>query len=89
MKEIIKSQFSNGKTRISEDAVDVMSKIVKVLTIEAAIRSAKFATAENKTTVTLSHVETILPQIVSVRVLISLKFIKFCIFSNTTIQEGN
>ncbi|KAG5879001.1 hypothetical protein JTB14_017411 [Gonioctena quinquepunctata] len=63
MKEVLKSKFINPKNKITDEAIELISEIAKVLVIETAARSAKQAKAENRTNVSLEHVETILPQL--------------------------
>nr|XP_023018249.1 centromere protein X-like [Leptinotarsa decemlineata] len=63
IKEVLKSKFVNPKNKISDEAVELVSEIAKMLVIETAARSAKQAKAENRSAVTLEHVETILPQL--------------------------
>ncbi|GJQ87879.1 hypothetical protein Trydic_g1150 [Trypoxylus dichotomus] len=63
IQECLKLNFTNSKTKISRDAVDLMNKIGKILAIETSLRAVKQAKAEFKTSVQLDHVEMILPQI--------------------------
>lgn len=49
-----------------DEAVALVSELAKLLVIEAALRSAKQAQNENRKTVTLDHVEAILPQLVNI-----------------------
>jgi len=63
IKETIKLQHSDAKSKTTEEVVELIKEVAKVLVIEAAIRAAKQASAENKSSVNISHVETILPQL--------------------------
>ncbi|XP_063905252.1 centromere protein X-like [Zophobas morio] len=63
IKEALKSHFSNPKTKISDDAVDLMTELANFLVVEASLRAAKQASSQNKTLVTLDHIESALPQI--------------------------
>ncbi|XP_076260282.1 centromere protein X-like isoform X2 [Rhynchophorus ferrugineus] len=62
IKELLKSKFSSTKNKISEDAVELVVEIAKLLAIEAAARAANQAKLENKQVINLDHVECILPQ---------------------------
>lgn len=64
IQEVLKSNFTNPKMKISDEATNLVNKISKILVIEAAARSAKQAKLERKTTVNLDHMEVILPQLV-------------------------
>lgn len=59
-------QFTNPKNKISDEAVDLIGEIMKTITVEAAVRASMQASSENKQSVTLEHVETILPQLVDI-----------------------
>ncbi|XP_018569698.1 centromere protein X-like [Anoplophora glabripennis] len=63
VKEALKSKFMNPKNKISDDAVELISEIAKIIVIEATLRAVDQANSENKKKVSLEHVETILPQI--------------------------
>ncbi|CAH0551171.1 unnamed protein product [Brassicogethes aeneus] len=63
IKEALKSQFSNPKNKITEETVELICDISKALVTEAALRSAKQASMENKNLVNLEHVESILSQL--------------------------
>ncbi|XP_019879470.1 centromere protein X [Aethina tumida] len=63
VKEALKTKFSNPKTKISDDALEIVCEISKALVLEAAYRSAKQASSENKTVVTVENVEAVLSQL--------------------------
>ncbi|XP_030761069.1 centromere protein X-like [Sitophilus oryzae] len=63
IKALLKSKFSNPKTKISEDVIDIITELAKVMALEAAGRSAHIALMEKKKIVALEHVELILPQL--------------------------
>ncbi|KAI4467749.1 centromere protein x [Holotrichia oblita] len=63
IQECLKLNLTNSKTKISNDAVDLMNKIAKILTIEALMRATSLAKSEGKPYVHLDHVELILPQL--------------------------
>ncbi|XP_072395625.1 centromere protein X-like isoform X2 [Diabrotica undecimpunctata] len=63
IKEALKTKFQNPKNKITDDAIELISEIAKVLTIEATVRAVKQAKLEYRTKVTLEHVEAILPQL--------------------------
>ncbi|KAJ8957645.1 hypothetical protein NQ318_017536 [Aromia moschata] len=62
VKEVLKSKFQNPKNKITEDAVELVAEIAKVMVVEAAARAAQQASSENKKRVGLEHAEAILPQ---------------------------
>jgi hypothetical protein len=49
-----------------EDTLQLVAEVVRVLTTEATLRASKQAHVEDMTEVQVSHVEKILPQLVSV-----------------------
>ncbi|KAH1007052.1 hypothetical protein HUJ04_004333, partial [Dendroctonus ponderosae] len=63
VKELLKSKFNNSKNKISDEAVDLVVEIAKVMAIEASARACYQAQLEDKTTVTLDQVECILAQL--------------------------
>lgn len=63
LKEVVKSQLANQKTKFNEEPFELLNELLKVITVEAALRASKVANSENKTTVSLEHVEKILAQI--------------------------
>lgn len=65
IQECLKLTLTNSKTKISNDTVELMNQIARILTIEALMRAARLAKTESKTHVQLDHVELILPQLVS------------------------
>ncbi|XP_017772346.1 PREDICTED: centromere protein X-like [Nicrophorus vespilloides] len=60
IRDILKSQFTNGKIKINEEPVSLIAKLVKVMTVESAMRAAAEAEANRKTTVDLNHIETVI-----------------------------
>jgi hypothetical protein len=64
IKEALRSYFTNTKTKISDDAVELMTELTKVLVVESSVRAAKQASLQNKNVVTLDHMESVLPQLV-------------------------
>ncbi|CAH1363728.1 unnamed protein product, partial [Tenebrio molitor] len=60
----LRSYFINTKTKISDDAVELMTELTKVLVVESSVRAAKQASLQNKNVVTLDHMESVLPQLV-------------------------
>jgi hypothetical protein len=63
IKEALRSYFINTKTKISDDAVELMTELTKVLVVESSVRAAKQASLQNKNVVTLDHMESVLPQL--------------------------
>lgn len=64
IKDVIKSKITNPRSKLSDDAVELVSEIAKVMVIEASLRAAKQTSIEDRTTITLDHVEAVLPQLV-------------------------
>lgn len=60
----MKPNFANPKNKITDEAVALIAELAKILVIEAAVRSGRQATQENRKTVLLDHVEAIIPQLV-------------------------
>ncbi|XP_033608395.1 centromere protein X isoform X2 [Cryptotermes secundus] len=65
LREILKVHFVDSKTRITEDTLQLVAEVVRVLTTEATLRAGRQAHIEGMTEVRVSHVEKILPQLVS------------------------
>lgn len=68
----MKSKFTNPKNKISDNVVELVSEIAKVMVIEATNRAAKQADSENKKKISLEHIEIILPQMVSKCILLKM-----------------
>ncbi|XP_057669024.1 centromere protein X-like [Diorhabda carinulata] len=64
IKEAIKTKFSNSKNKITNESIELVSEIAKVLVTEALIRAIKQAKMEFRSKVTIEHMETILPQLI-------------------------
>ncbi|KAL1513671.1 hypothetical protein ABEB36_003051 [Hypothenemus hampei] len=62
IKELLKSTFSNSKNKISEDAIELMVDIAKLMVVEYSARACQQAQMESKSVVTLDHVESILAE---------------------------
>ncbi|CAL1588277.1 unnamed protein product [Knipowitschia caucasica] len=61
--KLLTSFFKEDKTRISGDAVVLMTEMIKIFVQEAAVRSQKQAEAEDCEQVEIEHFEKILPQL--------------------------
>ncbi|KAK1799210.1 hypothetical protein P4O66_007459, partial [Electrophorus voltai] len=57
--------FKDEKTKVSSDAVNLMTEMLKIFAVEATRRSMKQAENEDCDVVDLEHVEKILPELVS------------------------
>ncbi|XP_048410875.1 centromere protein X isoform X2 [Stegostoma tigrinum] len=55
--------FKDQKTKVSGDAVIIMSEMLKIFVIEAAARTARQASNEDARTADLDHFEKVLPQL--------------------------
>ncbi|XP_029996212.1 centromere protein X [Sphaeramia orbicularis] len=61
--KLLSSFFKEDKTRLSGDAVLLMTEMLKIFVQEAAIRSQKQAESEDCDQVDIEHFEKILPQL--------------------------
>lgn len=64
VKEVLKSKFVKPKNKITDDTIELVAELAKIMVIEGTLRAAKQASLESRTTITLEHVETVLPQLV-------------------------
>ncbi|VEN53687.1 unnamed protein product [Callosobruchus maculatus] len=48
IKDVIKTQCTNQKNKITDDAVELVSEIAKTLVLEASLRAAKVASNEKR-----------------------------------------
>lgn len=64
IKDTLKLTATNSKIKILEEVSELVGVVLKVLTIESALRSAKYANIEGKSTVSLDNVESVLVQMV-------------------------
>uniref|UniRef100_A0A8C6PQ11 Centromere protein X n=1 Tax=Nothobranchius furzeri TaxID=105023 RepID=A0A8C6PQ11_NOTFU len=62
--KLLSSFFKEDKTKLSADAVVLMTEMLKVFVTEAAVRSQKQAESEDCNQVEIEHFEKILPQLV-------------------------
>ncbi|RZB39499.1 CENP-X domain containing protein [Asbolus verrucosus] len=63
VKEALRRHLSNPKNKINDDAAELVAELMKILVVESSIRAAKQASLQNKSTVTLDHIESVLPQL--------------------------
>lgn len=63
VKQIIKLQFKDGKTKIGDDTVRLVGEVVQLLIVEAAARSCNQALLCGQSTVEMEHVEKVLPKL--------------------------
>uniref|UniRef100_G3PAR2 Centromere protein X n=1 Tax=Gasterosteus aculeatus aculeatus TaxID=481459 RepID=G3PAR2_GASAC len=61
--KLLSSFFKEDKTRLSGDAVLLMTEMLKIFVQEAAVRSQKQAESEDCDQVDIEHFEKILPQL--------------------------
>ncbi|KAF5307176.1 hypothetical protein FQR65_LT00692 [Abscondita terminalis] len=66
IKESLKLRFKDTKTKITEEAVELVKEITKAMVIESAIRAAKQANMRDDLVVSLNNVETMLLQLVRI-----------------------
>ncbi|XP_067914529.1 centromere protein X [Heterodontus francisci] len=55
--------FKDQKTKVSSDAVVIMSEMLKIFVVEAAARTARQASDEDSKTGDIDHFEKVLPQL--------------------------
>ncbi|KAJ9573918.1 hypothetical protein L9F63_008717 [Diploptera punctata] len=63
LREILKLHFTDSKTRISDDMLQLVAEVIRTLTMEAVLRAGRQATMEKQSQIQLEHVEKILPQL--------------------------
>ena len=63
VKQILKLQFKDSKTRIGDDTVRLVGEVVQLLIVEAAARSCNQALLSGTTVVEMEHVEKVLPKL--------------------------
>lgn len=60
VKEVLKRNFSNKNTKITEESSVLIAHLLKMLTIEISLRACKQAKDEESSIVRLEHVENVL-----------------------------
>lgn len=60
--ELMRTHLEDSKTKISADAVKLLSELLGLITIEGATRASQEAKKEGDDTVDTSHMEKILAQ---------------------------
>lgn len=80
IKESLKTQYSNAKTKITDEAVDAVNEILKVLVVECTTRACKVANDDNTTKVTLDHVQNVLASVVCLPISFSFLYAMFILF---------
>ncbi|KAK4885507.1 hypothetical protein RN001_001778 [Aquatica leii] len=63
IKETLRSRLKDTKTKISEEAIELMKELARVIVVESAIRAAKQASIQHNSIVSLHNVETMLLQL--------------------------
>ena len=59
---LLKIHFKNDKTKISTEAITIMTELLKIHSLELFSRSAEMAKKEGSDIVKLEHVEKVMPQ---------------------------
>ncbi|KAK5647571.1 hypothetical protein RI129_002463 [Pyrocoelia pectoralis] len=62
IKETLRLSYKDTKTKITEEALELVKEVTRVMVVEAAMRAAKQTFSENKTTVNVNHVESMILQ---------------------------
>lgn len=65
IREVLKLHFVDSKTRITEDVLQLVAEVIRIITTEATLRASRQASIEGLVEVQILHVEKILPQLVS------------------------
>ncbi|XP_047401752.1 centromere protein X isoform X2 [Sciurus carolinensis] len=55
--------FRDGKTKVSGDALQLMGELLRIFVVEAAVRGARQAQAEDVALVDVDQLEKVLPQL--------------------------
>ncbi|XP_028674673.1 centromere protein X [Erpetoichthys calabaricus] len=63
VQRLMSLHFKDEKTKVSNDALILISELLKLFIMEAAARSAKQAKTEENELVSIDHFEKILPQL--------------------------
>ncbi|ORX49089.1 centromere protein X-like protein [Hesseltinella vesiculosa] len=63
MNSIMKTKWKDERTKANNAALQTASEYMRLFTKEAVARAAEQASSENKTTITVSHLEKVLPQL--------------------------
>ncbi|XP_019849221.1 PREDICTED: centromere protein X-like [Amphimedon queenslandica] len=61
--QILKSNFSDSKTKVNNDALKLMKKYVDILVLETVFRTIDQAKIEQSDAVELQHFEKVLPKL--------------------------
>ncbi|XP_032175394.1 centromere protein X [Mustela erminea] len=61
--ELLRAHFTDSKTKVGGDALWLMAELLKIFVVEAAVRSARQAQAEDLTLVDVDQLEKVLPQL--------------------------
>ncbi|XP_067860062.1 centromere protein X [Heptranchias perlo] len=61
--KLLYSYFKDQKTKVSGDAVIIMSEMLKIFVVEAAARTARQAFSEDSKSGDIDHFEKVLPQL--------------------------
>ncbi|KDR11906.1 centromere protein X-like [Zootermopsis nevadensis] len=63
IREVLKLHFVDSKTRITEDVLQLVAEVIRIITTEATLRASRQASIEGLVEVQILHVEKILPQL--------------------------
>lgn len=64
LKDVLRLNFSNTKTKISEDGVTMINEVLKAMLVETIQQVAKPKNSQANKILTLNQFEKVLPQIV-------------------------
>ncbi|XP_075214064.1 centromere protein X-like [Lycorma delicatula] len=64
IKEIVKMKFSDPKTKITDDAVCVLTEMLRLATVESVLRAGVQASREASDYILIHHIEKIVAQLI-------------------------
>lgn len=64
MKETLKLYFKGKKTKVTDEAAQLVAEVASLAVVEATLRAGKQAKTEGSTVIQAEHLEKVLPQLV-------------------------
>ncbi|XP_046662364.1 centromere protein X-like isoform X1 [Homalodisca vitripennis] len=63
-KEVLKLYFRGQKTRVTDEATQMVAEVTSLAVVEAVLRAGKQAKAEGSSVIQAGHLEKIIPQLI-------------------------
>lgn len=63
-KEILKMNFQGNKTKMNDEAVQLVAEVASLAVVETVLRAGKQARTEGSTVIQTEHLEKVMPQLV-------------------------